>query len=62
MNKSIEAKKMESRECLVTYAGENYIVIVKTKLILTLRSVRDPKCIINCAPNSPFLKAFEAEA
>lgn len=55
-------KKMSSAETLVTYAGAIYIVVVRTKLVVTLKSVRDPGLIINCAPNSPYLKALPVEA
>jgi hypothetical protein len=63
MEKSISGtKKMSNAEALVTYAGATYIVIVRTKLVVTLKRVSDPAgLVISCAPNSPFLKPITVE-
>lgn len=53
---------MSNAEALVTYAGATYIVIVRTKLVVTLKRVSDPAgLVISCAPNSPFLKPITVE-
>lgn len=45
-------------EALVEYAGELYIIIIKTKFTVTLRSVRDKALKVVCPPDSHLLRPY----
>ncbi len=46
---------------VVLYAGQPYIVIVKTKFQYTLRSTRDSKLVICCGIDSALLRKLDEQ-
>ena len=46
---------------IVEYAGQDYVIIVLTRTVVTLRSVADGKLVIGCNANSPLLKTKQTK-
>ncbi len=46
---------------VVLYAGQQYIVMIKTKFQYTLRSTRDPRLVICCGIDSRLLRRIDEE-